>query len=434
MLRSLCVSLLLLLPACGSEDPFEAPDLPSDVGVAGDGTLAEVLEPIRAAWDVPALGAVLISEGQILETAAVGRRSLTSSLQVNAADQWHAGPLTKPMTATLAGVLVEGGHLSWTTTVSEALPAIAPDIRAEFRDVRLEELLSHTSGLTADLESTAWWSELPHADPLPDQRLALSVELMQRQAGIERGEYLYSNGGYVVVGAMIESVMSSQWEDLMVSRVFTPLGMHTAGFGAPGRPGSFLQPWGHRLEIGGYTPVEPGPDADNPQVLGPAGTVHLTMTDFAIFAAQHIAGYRGVDGLVSAATFQRMQTQCAGNGVRIGVVAGRQGVGERPRGVPRGEQPVVVRQRLVGTCPRLRPFRRHQRGGRPRVSGHRSDGVGPDREVRGGAGSLARTTPWPARGLTQPRQYPEGRWPPHPACCGDPHPRGQPSIPRGPDL
>ncbi|MCK5483576.1 MAG: hypothetical protein KAJ13_07715, partial [Gemmatimonadetes bacterium] len=79
MLRALCIPLFLLLAACGSEDPFDAPELPDDVGVAGDGTLAEVLEPIRAAWDVPALGAILVFQGQVLETAAVGRRSLSSS-------------------------------------------------------------------------------------------------------------------------------------------------------------------------------------------------------------------------------------------------------------------------------------------------------------------------------------------------------------------
>ena len=308
MFRVLCLSLLLLT-ACSSEDPFEAPDLPDNVGVAGDGRLAEVLEPIRAAWDVPALGAILIYQGQVVETAAVGRRSLSSALQVTAGDQWHVGSLTESMTATLAGVLVEQGHLSWTTTVSEALPEVANIIREEFRDVRLEELLSHTSGLTAAVTSTVWWGGRPYADPLPDQRLALALELLQTQAGITRGEYLYSAGGYVVAGAMIESVMNAQWEDLITSRVFIPLGMFTAGFGAPGRAGSFIQPWGHALQTGEYRPIEPGPDADSPQVLGPAGTVHLTMADFAAFAGQHIAGARGTDGLVSAATFQRIQTQ-----------------------------------------------------------------------------------------------------------------------------
>ncbi len=322
MLRALCIPLFLLLAACGSEDPYDAPELPDDVGVAGDGTLADVLEPIRAAWDVPALGAILIFQGQVLETAAVGRRSLSSSERVTTQDLWHVGSLTKSMTATLAAVLVEDGHLDWTTTVEQALPEIAQIIRVEFQDVRLEELLSHTSGLTDDLTGTTWWNQLPHSDPLPDQRLALSTELMQTQAGGPRGEYLNSNGGYIVAGAMIEQVMDGQWEDLIVSHVFQPLGMFTASFGAPGRPGSFLQPWGHALETGSYSPIEPGPNADNPEVIGPAGTVHLSMADFARYAAAHIAGARGVDGLVSAETFGRLHQQTPGTASALGWLLG----------------------------------------------------------------------------------------------------------------
>ena len=322
MYRALFTPLFLLLGACGSEDPFAAPDLPDDVGVAGDGTLAEVLEPIRAAWDVPALGAILIHQGQVLETAAVGRRSLTSSERVTTQDLWHVGSLTMAMTATLAGVLVEAGHLDWTTTVAQALPDLAPIIRVEFHDVRLEELLSHTSGLGDDITSTPWWNGVPHSDPLPAQRLALSTELMQSQAGAPRGEYFHSNGGYVVAAAMLEQVMDAQWEDLVVTRVFQPLGMFTADFGSPGRAGSLLQPWGHALESGSYRAVEPGPGADIPEALGPAGTVHLSMDDYGKFAAAHIAGTRGVDGLVSAATFARLHQQASGTASGLGWLLG----------------------------------------------------------------------------------------------------------------
>ncbi len=318
MLRALCIPLFLLLAGCGSEDPFDAPELPNDVGVAGDGALAEVLEPIRAAWDVPAMGALMIVQGQVLETAAVGRRSLSSSERVTTQDLWHFGDLTKSMTATLAGVLVEAGHLDWTTTVAQAMPDVAAAIRVEYHDVRLEELLSHTSGLSNDLTGTTWWSQLPHSDPLPDQRVALSTELMQNQAGAPRGEYFYSNGGYVVAGAMIERVMGEQWEDLIVAHVFNPLGMFTASFGAPGRAGSFLQPWGHALENGTYSPIEPGPAADSPEVVGPAGTVHMSMADFARYAAAHIAGARGADGLVTAETFARLHQQTPGTASGLG--------------------------------------------------------------------------------------------------------------------
>jgi CubicO group peptidase (beta-lactamase class C family) len=318
MLRFFYILSVLLLAACGSDDPFSAPELPDDVGVAGDGNLAGVLEPIRAAWQVPALGAILIHEGQVVEVAAVGRRSLTSSEPVTAQDQWHIGSLTKSLTATLAAVLVEEGHLNWTTTVAEGLPGLVPLIREEFHDVRLEELLSHTSGLTDDVTNTAWWDNLPHNDALPDQRLAWAMELMQTQAAAPRGEFLYSNGGYIVAGAMIEQVMDAQWENLMVSRVFTPLGMTSAGFGAPGSPGSVAEPWGHSLQAGSYTPVEPGPGADNPAAVGPAGTIHLTLTDFARYAAQHIAGERGVDGLVSAETFQRLHERAPDTAYALG--------------------------------------------------------------------------------------------------------------------
>jgi CubicO group peptidase (beta-lactamase class C family) len=306
------------LAGCGTEDPFDAPELPGDVGVAGDGNLSEVLEPIRAAWDVPSLGALMIVQGQVLETAAVGRRSLSSSERVTTQDLWHVGDLTKSMTATLAGVLVEDGLLDWTTTVAQAMPDVAAVIRVEYQDVRLEELLSHTSGLGNDITSTNWWSQLPHSDPLSDQRVALSTELMQNQAGAPRGEFLYSNPGYVVAGAMIERVTGEQWEDLMVTRVFNPLGMFTASFGAPGRADSFLQPWGHALENGNYSPVEPGPGADSPEVVGPAGTVHMSMADFARYAAAHIAGARGADGLVTAETFARLHQQTPGTASGLG--------------------------------------------------------------------------------------------------------------------
>ena len=318
MLRALYIPLFLLLAGCGSEDPFDAPELPNNVGVAGDGALAEVLEPIRAAWDVPALGAIMIVQGQVLETAAVGRRSLSSSERVTTQDLWHVGDLTKSMTATLAGVLVEAGHLDWTTTVAQAMPEVGAVIRVEYEDVRLDELLSHTSGLSNDLTGTTWWSQLPHSDPLPDQRVALSTELMQNQAGAPRGEYLYSNGGYVVAGAMIERVMGEQWEDLIVTHVFNPLGMFTASFGAPGRAGSYLQPWGHALENGNYSPVEPGPSADSPEVVGPAGTVHMSMADLARYAAAHIAGARGADGLVTAETFAKLHQQTPGTASGLG--------------------------------------------------------------------------------------------------------------------
>ena len=61
-----------------------------------------------------------------------------------------------------------------------------------------------------------------------------------------------------------------------------------------------------------------GLDADNPAALGPAGTVHSTMGDYPRYMMVHLAGARGVDGLVSAATFSKLHTSAPGAGYALG--------------------------------------------------------------------------------------------------------------------
>ncbi|MGH2396271.1 MAG: serine hydrolase domain-containing protein, partial [bacterium] len=102
----------------------------------------------------------------------------------------------------------------------------------------------------------------------------------------------YSNFGYAIVGAIAEGATRQAWEDMMRQMLFEPLGMTTAGFGSPG----LTQPWGHTPN--GCQPVAPGPEADNPQVIGPAGTVHCSMSDWALYASLHLRGAQGETGLL----------------------------------------------------------------------------------------------------------------------------------------
>ena len=75
--------------------------------------------------------------------------------------------------------------------------------------------------------------------------------------------------------------------------------METAGFGPPTGP----QPWGHVELSGALMAVEPSLVSDNPGALGPAGTVHASLADWARFGALHLAAARGAPRLVSAEGF-----------------------------------------------------------------------------------------------------------------------------------
>jgi CubicO group peptidase (beta-lactamase class C family) len=128
--------------------------------------------------------------------------------------------------------------------------------------------------------------------------------------------YLYSNLGYVIAGAMAEKTMSSSWEDLISKYVFEPLGMKSVGFGGMGTPGEIDQPWGHGAD--GKPVPRNGPAVDNPPVLGPAGTVHCTLGDWAKFVSDHLRGARGEKALLEPAAYKTLDTSPFGGEYALG--------------------------------------------------------------------------------------------------------------------
>jgi CubicO group peptidase (beta-lactamase class C family) len=307
---------VFLLFACGGATDVDA----QDPGAVGDGKLAVVLEAIRGDHGLPALAAVLVRGGHVLEQAAVGVRAAGGDVPVTLDDLWHLGSLTKAMTATLAAALVEQGTLTWSLTVGAALPGLADSIRTEYLDVRLDELLRHVAGTVEDISRAPSWSALfTDTTPILALRKRLAAELLRLPPDGPRGAYRYSNAGYVIAGAMIEAVTGESWEVLLGREVFGPLGMASSGFGAPGVAGSVTEPRGHRRVSGSWQPVEPGPFADNPAALGPAGTVHASLADYARFMAAHLAGARGeAGGLLLPATFAMLHTPAAGSDYAFG--------------------------------------------------------------------------------------------------------------------
>lgn len=317
--KALVFSLLILLAGCGGGGggtsgnnlpPFPAPQPSPNAGVIGDGRLDDLVEWARQSQGVPAMAIVLVANGQIAEMSSVGRRTLSAPDVVSADDQWHLGSLTKGMTATLAGVLIEQSIISWDTKPLDIWPELDATINPAFRDVTLKRLLSHTSGMRrADVTPIEYDHNAPGT--AIERRRAYSAKLLSEPPIGPTGQDSYSNGGFIVAGAMMETIMSTPWEVLLTEQVFNPLGMLDSGFGAPGLPGSVDQPWGH-LDTGpGYDPVAPGPDADVPDTMGPAGTVHATLADYGQFMLSHIAGARGVDGLLTVPTYEVIQTPVA---------------------------------------------------------------------------------------------------------------------------
>ncbi|MCC7540475.1 MAG: beta-lactamase family protein, partial [Deltaproteobacteria bacterium] len=290
------------------------PPPPEDAGVAPTpDDLDAVLEPIRAASGLPALAATVYDGTLMLATGAVGTRRVEDATAVTDGDRWHLGSCTKAMTATLLATLVEEGVLDWDTTAVEAFPSFASSIDPGFRDVTLAELLRHRGGMDPEHSwlLDAYWTDARAVEVI---RYEVAERLLSAAPVVPVGTFAYANSGYVVVGAAMESATGRSWESLLRERIFEPLGMTSCGFGAPGvaAPGPPDEPRGHY-----GTPlvsIEPTLEADNHPLLGPAGTAHCALSDWARFVAIHVAGARGEDtSVLPARAFARLHDPAGGD-------------------------------------------------------------------------------------------------------------------------
>ncbi len=264
------------------------------------GLVGEILRETGA----PALGGVVVTPEGTPWLEAGGLRRADQAVQVTPQDPWHLGSNTKAMTAAVYGRLVEQGRARWGATVAELFPGLTAD--PAWRQATIEALLAHRAGVSDRDALGGTWLMAAHADkrPLQAQRRALAEKVLAAPPTGKPGAFEYSNANYILAGAAIEAITGEAWETVIQRELFEPLAMKSAGFGAPAGEA----PWGHTpppfgVESMGGRPVDPKGIADNPAALGPAGTAHASLGDYASFLRLFIT--EGA-GLLQPATIARL--------------------------------------------------------------------------------------------------------------------------------
>ena len=277
------------------------------------------LTALRDSAKLPAVAGAVFTSGQLLQESAVGVRRLGADATVTLGDRWHIGSITKSFTATLVAKFVERGDLKWTQTLGELL---GTERARAYASVTIEQLLSHRAGLPANLTpATMLMLRQSTALVTAQRQQAVDALLATTPASAPGERYLYSNGGYIVMGALLEARAGRAWEDLVQAEILSPIGLSSAGSGPPGAAEALTEPRGHRRQTdSSLLPVEPGVSGDNPPFLGPAGRLHMTIADLARWGQEHLRGERGGDGLVKAATFQYLHRPPAGGDYALGWV------------------------------------------------------------------------------------------------------------------
>ena len=263
---------------------------------------SQLLATAMAGTKTPGMAALVIRDFKAEAELVAGRRSLARKDLVAPGDRWHPGSNGKAMTATLIGRLVEKGALAWDRPLSAMLPDLSKDMRPQYRDATLPDLLSHRSGLPQNHDDTALFNSFyGDRSPLAAQRLHyVSVALTDAPIGPARGEAQYSNTGPLLAAVCAEVATGRPFETLIAQEVFKPLGMTTYSFNQYGGP---REPCGHVDGRIADRLLDP-----NPRMFAPAGAMRFSLSDWALFCIEHLKGHHGQGRLLKQATYQVLHT------------------------------------------------------------------------------------------------------------------------------
>lgn len=276
---------------------------------ADEGKLAARVLKARPDTGAPALGIVVASSDGAPDIAVDGVRVMDKADKVTTSDRWHIGSMTKSMTATMMGRLIEQGLLRFDSTLGELLPDI--DMKPEYKAITVEQVMHHRAGLQPLLRPE------PELNKLVSETQGTQIEknaafarwLLVQLPIVPPGTTMkYSNGGYALLGHIAERLTKQDYRSLMKREVFTPLGLSTAAFGWPIDLGAD-QPRGHFPLPTGFVPAPEGYRL--PMHLDPAGNVYLSLADLTKYMQAHLKGVQGKDGVLKAQTIQRLHKPTA---------------------------------------------------------------------------------------------------------------------------
>jgi CubicO group peptidase (beta-lactamase class C family) len=166
---------------------------------------------------VPSASVAVVQHGKLVYTHAYGKARLDPALAATPEMRYSIGSISKQFTAAAILLLQEDGRLSLDDTVGKYIPGLT-----EGDKVTIRQILSHTSGYQD------YWPEDYVMTPMlkPESAQQILDTWAKKPLDFEPGtKWQYSNTNFVIAGRIVETITGAPLMDLLVSRIFRPLGM-----------------------------------------------------------------------------------------------------------------------------------------------------------------------------------------------------------------
>lgn len=211
-------------PAAGTTAPSATtpttPTKPADARAARLERIAARIDAERERLAVPGLALVVVQDGEVVLARGFGERANDQPAKVDEHTLFAIGSTTKAFTAMLVMMAVEAGKVALDDHPRECLPDFGLSDPKADAQLRVRDLLTHTSGLmSTDL---GWYTgKLSRAELLQLVREAEPV-------APPRTAFHYQNVMYVAAGECAAKALGGEYEALLRSRILAKIGMDGA--------------------------------------------------------------------------------------------------------------------------------------------------------------------------------------------------------------
>lgn len=212
-------------------------------------------------------GSALVSKGgTVLLRKGYGMADRENNVPYDADTVFVVGSITKQFTAAMILKLEMLGRVHTEDSIARYFKNVPQDKAA----ITLHQLLTHTSGLESDFAG----------DYDPVSRDEYVKKIFASKLRSKPGEeYYYSNAGYSLLGALIESVTGKTYEQSLRTSLFLPAGMNDTGYKLPAWPASKIAVGYKNGKRWGRITEKPWA-ADGPYwALRANGGIHSTLDD-----------------------------------------------------------------------------------------------------------------------------------------------------------
>ncbi len=222
-------------------------------------------------WGIPGMAVAVVQNGEVVYAEGFGIRKLGEPEPVDANTIFGVASLTKAMTATAMGMLVDEGLLHWDDRVRDHLPWFELSDPWVSEQVTIRDLLSHRVGIGRLTGNRLRF--MPSRDP------KTIMDFVRHQPFEQpfRSDYIYSNVMYMVAGQVLEAASGMSWDDFLATRLFAPLEMHSASTSITAIGPQHNAAWPHQ-EIDDVVQTIPRRNFDN---VGPSASVNASVKDMA---------------------------------------------------------------------------------------------------------------------------------------------------------